>query len=362
MFFDTFHLPYSPSPEDDHRVLEEQIEQIVEAERLGFGTAWLTEHNFTGECAFGDPLIFGAALSQRTTRIRIGFAVLQMALHHPTRLLIQTSQLDNLLGGRLTIGIGRGSSFNQFEYAGFGVGTEGQRERMFEAIELMERSWNGDHSPFEGEHFRVQVHGVRPAPIQRPHPPIALSSLSDDSLLWAAARGYPILLPRLEVGRARERIAFFTRAMREAGHGEEVVDRILDDCAVTRSIHLADGEGQAREAAAPATERANAARARSRELNTSSISAPMEAWRAPGAAPAAVEAAEGVSSVIQRTYILGTPEMAYERMAELGEAGVRRVMLAFSWGDLEHDRVLDSMRRFASEVMPRLGERDGAPR
>ncbi len=99
-------------------------------------------------------------------------------------------------------------------------------------------------------------------------------------------------------------------------------------------------------------------------LNTTSISAPMEAWRAPGAAPAAVEAAEGVSSVIQRTDILGTPEAACEQLAEHAASGVRRVMLAFSWGDLEHERVLESMRRFTAEVMPRLGgpERPAAAR
>ncbi len=362
MLFDTLHLPYSPSPDDDHRVMTEQIEQIVEAERLGFDTSWLTEHNFTGECAFGDPLIFGAALSQHTTRIRVGFAVLQMALHHPTRVLIQASALDNLLGGRLTIGIGRGSSFNQFEYAGFGASTEGQRERMFEAIELMERTWGGDFSPFEGEHFQVHIHGVRPAPIQRPHPPIVLSSLSDESLLWAAARGYPILLPRLELGRAGERIAFFTNAMREAGQGEETIDRILDNCAVTRSIYLADSEEQARAIADPATARANAGRAHAKTLNTAQMAVPMDAWRAPGTTADAAEAAEGVSSVIQRTFIIGTPEMAHEKLAELGEAGVRRVMLAFSWGDLAHDRVLESMARFSAEVMPRLQARDaGSP-
>ena len=361
MLFDTFHLPYSPSADDDHRVMTEQIDQIVEAERLGFGTAWLTEHNFTGESAFADPLIFGAALSQRTTRIRIGFAVLQMALHHPTRVLIQTSALDNLLNGRLTIGIGRGSAFNQFEYAGFGADTEGQRERMFEAIELMERAWAGDHSPFEGEHFQVQVHGVRPAPIQRPHPPIALSSLSDDTLLWAAARGYAILLPRLEVGRARERLAFFARAMEEAGHDEATIERVLDDCAISRSIHLADSEQQARATAAAATERANAARAHSRALNTISLAIPMDAWRAPAAAPQAVEGAEDFSRVIQRTHIIGTPEMARARLEELAETGVRRVMLAFSWGDLPHERVLESMRHFAAEVMPQLDAPAPAP-
>ena len=275
-----------------------------------------------------------------------------MALHHPTRLLIQASALDNLLGGRLTIGLGRGSAFNQFEYAGFGADTEGQRERLFEAIELMTKAWSGDYSPFEGEHFRVHVHGVRPAPIQRPHPPIVLSSLSDDSLLWAAAHGYPILLPRLELERARERLAFFRSAMADAGHDEPTIERALDQCAVTRSIYIADSEEQARAETEPATARANASRAESRALNATSISAPMEAWAAPGAAPKAAEVAEGVSNVIQRTYILGTAEHAREKLRELEEAGVRRVMLAFSWGDLSHERALRSMSRFAAEVMP----------
>jgi alkanesulfonate monooxygenase SsuD/methylene tetrahydromethanopterin reductase-like flavin-dependent oxidoreductase (luciferase family) len=352
MLFDTFHLPYSPSPDDDHRVMEEQIQQIVEAERLGFDSAWLTEHNFTGECAFGDPLIFGAALSQRTSRIRIGFAVLQMALHHPTRLLIQTSALDNLLNGRLTIGLGRGSAFNQFEYAGFGADTEGQRERLFEAIELMTRAWGGDYSPFEGEHFQVHVHGVRPAPIQRPHPPIVLSSLSDASLLWAAEHGYPILLPRLELERARERLAFFRSAMADAGHDEATIEQALDQCAVTRTIYIADNEEQARAETEAATARANASREESRALNTKTISGPIDAWRAPQTMAGAVAAAEGVSNVIQGTYILGTAEHAREKLRELEEAGVRRVMLAFSWGDLAHEAALRSMGRFAAEMMP----------
>ena len=61
---------------------------------------WLTEHYFTGESVYNDALMFAAALSQRTERIRIGFAVVQMPFHHPVRLAVQLALLDNLSKGR----------------------------------------------------------------------------------------------------------------------------------------------------------------------------------------------------------------------------------------------------------------------
>ena len=170
MRFSTFHQPLAPTSADDARVIDEQIEQVVAAEELGYHTAWLTEHLFNATCAYGDPTLIAAALSQRTTRIRVGFAVLQMAMTHPARLVIQAGLLDNLLKGRLTLGLGRGSAFNPHEYEAFGVTPDAERDRaqMFEAIELMERAWAGDGS-FEGEHYRVAIPEVRPAPVQRPH-------------------------------------------------------------------------------------------------------------------------------------------------------------------------------------------------
>ncbi len=355
MRFGTFHLPLSPTPADDRRVVEEQMQQIEAAEALGFDYAWLTEHNFTGESGYADPIVFGAALSQRTSRIRVGFAVVQMALHHPTRLLIQTSLLDNLLDGRLTIGIGRGSAFNEYEYVAFGARSEGQRERMFEAIELMERAWAGDNTPYEGEHFQLRIPGVRPTPVQKPHPPLMLSVLSDDTVAWAAARGYPIMMPRLDLARATERLAFYRRAMEEASIAPERIGRALDSCTLQRSVYVAATDEQAHEEVQEATFRLHRHLQHSRQtFNPTDVDNRARAaqnasqkWSSPDSTPE-----EAVADLISRGFILGSPETVRGKLREIRDAGVRGMMLSFTWGDLRHEMVLRSMERFGREVMP----------
>ena len=89
MQFGWLTLAHSPSPEDDYTCIEQQLTQACYAEQLGFDDVWLTEHNFTGESVFCDPIPFASTLAARTSRVRIGFAVIQMALRHPTRLAIR---------------------------------------------------------------------------------------------------------------------------------------------------------------------------------------------------------------------------------------------------------------------------------
>ncbi len=121
MKFGWMTLSLSPTPEDDLARVHQQLEQGVLAEAVGFDYLWLTEHNFTGECSYADPIPFAGALAARTSRVRIGFAVVQMALHHPVRLAVQLAVLDNLSRGRLDVGIGRGTSYNEYEYVGYGL-------------------------------------------------------------------------------------------------------------------------------------------------------------------------------------------------------------------------------------------------
>ena len=86
MRFGWLTLSLSPSPEEDAQRIDQQIEQVRFAERLGFGDVWLTEHYFTGESVYNDALLFASAVAMRTERIRIGFAVVQLPFHHPVRL------------------------------------------------------------------------------------------------------------------------------------------------------------------------------------------------------------------------------------------------------------------------------------
>ena len=76
MRFGWLTLAHSPSPEGDHVAIAEQLEQACAAEALGFDSVWLTEHNFTGEAVYCDPIPFASALAARTSRVRIGFAVI----------------------------------------------------------------------------------------------------------------------------------------------------------------------------------------------------------------------------------------------------------------------------------------------
>src|ERR1700757_4810479 len=109
MRFGWLTLSLSPSPEEDTDRIDQQIEQVRFAERLGFGDVWLTEHYFTGESVYNDALMFASALAMRTERIRIGFAVVQLPFHHPVRLAVQLALLDNLSRGRIDVGVGKGT-------------------------------------------------------------------------------------------------------------------------------------------------------------------------------------------------------------------------------------------------------------
>src|SRR5438132_4248043 len=110
MKFGWMTLSLSPSAADDLACVHQQLEQGVLAEAMGFDYLWLTEHNFTGECAYADPIPFAGALAARTSRARLGFAVIQMALHDPVRRATELGGAHTLSRGRLEVGLVWGSS------------------------------------------------------------------------------------------------------------------------------------------------------------------------------------------------------------------------------------------------------------
>ena len=76
MRFGWLTLGLSPSPEEDAGAIDAQVAEACFAETAGFDGIWLTEHNFTGESVYCDPIPFASVVAARTSRIRIGFAVL----------------------------------------------------------------------------------------------------------------------------------------------------------------------------------------------------------------------------------------------------------------------------------------------
>jgi alkanesulfonate monooxygenase SsuD/methylene tetrahydromethanopterin reductase-like flavin-dependent oxidoreductase (luciferase family) len=115
MKFGNFLFPDCRDPARDGVVIDETLQEAWLSDELGVDVIWLAEHHFDGICAYVDPVSFASALATFTRRSKIGFAVVQMALHHPIRLAEQLAILDNITKGRLIVGLGRGSSYNIYD-------------------------------------------------------------------------------------------------------------------------------------------------------------------------------------------------------------------------------------------------------
>ena len=106
MKFGNFLFPDCRDPERDGIVIDETLREARLSDQLGVDVIWLAEHHFDGICAYVDPITFASALSTSTRQSKIGFAVVQTALHHPIRLAEQIAILDNITKGRLIVGLG----------------------------------------------------------------------------------------------------------------------------------------------------------------------------------------------------------------------------------------------------------------
>jgi len=181
MQFGWLTLALSPSPAEDAQRIEQLIEQACAAERLGFADVWLTEHYFTGESVYNDSLMFAAALAMKTEKVRIGFAVVQTPFHHPVRLAVQLALLDNLSKGRIDVGIGKGTVYNEYEFVGHGLRSTDSRERMEEAVDIIERAWREAPLTYDGKFHKIRIPAIRPKPVQQPGPPLWRSVISPGS-------------------------------------------------------------------------------------------------------------------------------------------------------------------------------------
>jgi len=351
MRFGWLTLALSPSPEEDAARIDQQIEQVCYAETLGFGDVWLTEHYFTGESVYNDALLFAAAIAMRTERIRIGFAVLQMPFHHPVRLAVQLSLLDNLSRGRIDVGIGKGTVFNEYEFIGYGLRSADSRERLEEAQDIFTRLFRETPLTYNGKYFNLHVPELRPRPVQLPGPPLWRSVISPSSFTDCGRLGIPILTSRLPVDRIAERWKLYEAGLIEGGHDEATRTRLLEQSALWRNVYVAESDAQAEdELSSLLLETRHHMMHIRTDLNPADFNIDpvmLNPWTNP-----AVSDAEALPFILATGSIFGSPKRVREQVAELRDVGVRHLLCQTGFGDMSHAQNMASMRRFGEEVMP----------
>ena len=161
---------------------ETLLDWAERAERLGFGSVWLSDHLFLDISRYGAPpgdhgcfdaLVTLAAIARRTTTVRLGTLTLCAPLRPATVLAKALATLDVVCGGRLTVGLGAGWYEPELVAAGLALEPAGKRlARLAEAVQVVRGMFGGGPFSFDGTYERADKARCQPRPVQRPAPPI----------------------------------------------------------------------------------------------------------------------------------------------------------------------------------------------
>ncbi len=149
---------------------DERLKMLEYADRAGYYCYHLAEHHGSELSTTPSPNIFLSAVAQRTHRIRLGALTYLLPLYNPLRLLEEICMLDQLSGGRLEMGVSRGSS--AFEGERFGVRREEARAMFEEALDIILMGLSSGVLDYHGQYFQYDRLTTRLRPYQRPYPPL----------------------------------------------------------------------------------------------------------------------------------------------------------------------------------------------
>ncbi len=350
MKFSTFLFPDSRDPARDGRVIDETLREAALADELGADMVWLAEHHFDGISVYADPMVLAGALAASLKQAGLGFAVIQTALHHPIRLAEQMALLDQLMRGKLIVGLGRGSSYNIYDYQGFGIDHQEAQARLDEAEAIMLKAWSGGEFIHDGRFWQLQVPMLRPRAYTRPHPAVIRGSSGETSLIELAREGKPFMMNVQSLETTARRVELYRRTMREAGFGETIVAANLAASWVWRNFYVADSDEEAARVGIPAFETMTRARAEMRDRVFAETGAHIAVPKhdLPGARTAR---GDGL--------IHGAPARVADDVAALDRLGVGGIIGTFRLGPMSHETAAESLTLFMREVAPQF--RKSAP-
>lgn len=347
MKFSNFLFPESRSREDDGRIIKETLAEGQLSDKLGFDVVWLAEHHFDGICAYVDPVAFAAALVTTTSRADIGFAVAQMALHHPTRFAEQMALLDHLSDGRLIVGLGRGTAYNIYDYQGFGVDPAEAQARFEEAEAFMIKAWCGGPIDHKGKYFSLKLPDLRPAPLTKPHPRVIRAAASEHGMLEIAHMQRPFMMNVQSDAVVASRMDLYRRALRETGLGPADVERLVGECWIWRNVVVAETDAEAERIAVPAFVAMNELRTAMRDRVIKEQGLSIAPPGKPGDGPPA-------RTSLEHGLVYGSPATVARKLRPAVETGVGGMIIQFRLGPMSFADTARSLELFQKAVVPAL--------
>lgn len=321
------------NPLGDSYAYQDFIQYVIDAEDLGFQSAFLVEHHFTGVGQLSASLNLLTYLAARTSRIRLGSAVIVLPWHNPVLVAEQVATLDLLSNGRYELGVGRG--YRKEEFDAFCVPMNEAQERYLECFQLLMKSLTTkERFSWHSKYWHFDNIVVEPAPMQQPHPPVWMAAGTPSGIEYVASQGYGVLFDQLaSIKEIVERTQLFLAAQEKHGYKRDPMR-----CGVTRALHILKDE----------SEREQAYQRRRETLKKIGALA-----RRPGSdTPASFDAVDVAND---DAALIGTPEEIAERLQKLADGGVEYVLLTSAAATRE------TLETFMNKIVPQIKTRTAAP-
>jgi len=350
-------------PVKAHALLQEFIEECELADSLGINIM-VNEHHATYTCMSVSCLLTLGILAARTKNVRLlalGVPILNRM--DPYRIAEEIAYVDTLSGGRLDVGLIKGTAFEMYLSNAAPVGST---ERFWEAHDVILTALTALDGPvsWQGENFEYRYMNVIPRCYQQPHPPIWMTTLSTQTARDAAKRGYVLSIPAN--AKAARRAFPIYREIYQAEHGKPAP---ADRLAYLGYVAVAQTEEKAMELGRKLLHFPEA----SERIEERFIAPPgafdvatnVEFLKAgsvvthrfkvlPDGTPMS-NPPTAREQIINKVLFAGTPDQVYHQICELYDdlGGIGNFLVQMG-GTMSSPEIKESMALFASDVMPRL--------
>jgi len=349
--FYELQLPRPWERDSEYELVQNALDQIELADKLGFDYAWEVEHHFLEEYSHSSaPEVFLAAASQRTKNIRLGHGIIQLTTNHPARVAERVSTLDLVSRGRVEMGIGEASSVTELHP--FDRRFRDKRAVWEDAVRCVLPMFTEEGWEYHGEWFDFPLRNVVPKPLQKPHPPLWVACSQLETITMAGMRGMGALgfqFVSAEAARAWVHAYYnaYTKRL------EKLCDYATNpNIAVVSGFMVADTDEEAQRRAEGWTFFQFALVFYNThgpvEPGTVDLWSEYLAWK---------ESPKGQAAIAGHG-LIGSVDTVRRRLRQFEDSNVDQVILLNQAGKNLHSDICESLEIFGREIMPEFHDRE----
>lgn len=307
------------------------LEQFKFARDSGFDFVSWGQHWLIHPFQHFQPISSLARLAAESGHMELITGVLLLPMINPVQLAEEIATLDHICSGRFVFGVGLG--YRQEEFDAMGIKMSQRASRFEEALELIVKLWTEDEVTYDGKFYQVRQAFPTAKPYQVPHPRVWVAAMNEIPIIRAGRLGHTFFALGLETRESLKMHAELWRStLEEYGNTDPKELPIMRECFVDESSQ------------------------RARERARRAVEIKYGQYAKHGLPTAEKALSNGIESLLEDPFIVGSPSECLEKLASLSDFGVTHVDLRLQWPDMSQIEVLKMMDLVGKQIIPGLKE------